>query len=247
MSYPWPYPIPPVTSARVHDYLAGGKDNFRADRLLAEQLLHADPRYLDLVHANTAWQHDAVRTAADAGVDQFLVFGPGMPRLGETPLHTLAQLHHPYATTVYVDHDPQVVVAARALWRTCGVTVLDGDLTETEHLLADPALHTALETDRPVAAVCALVLQHLDDTEVTAWAIALAAALPEGSHLAITHPGPELELVAGTYTTATYEAGAPGRYLTRTPEHLDQLLKGWALQEVEVAEHGLLTATARLP
>lgn len=249
MSYPWPYPIPPVTSARVHDYLAGGKDNFRSDRLLAEQMVHADPRYLDLVHANIAAADAAVRAAALAGIDQYLVCGPGMPRLGETPLHTLARRTGTHSCTVYVDHDPEVVVTARALWRTAGVTVLDGDLAEPEHLLADPALHSALEMDRPVAVVCALVLQHLADAEVTAWAAALAAALPEGSRLALTHPAPDpdRELLAHTYTTVTHEAGAPERYLTRGEEHVDHLLKGWRVRSAETAAHGLVTVTARLP
>ena len=245
---PFPYPLPPVTSARVHDYLLAGKDNFAEDRRVGEQMLAADRTYFDLVRESVRWQATTVANLAAEGLAQFVVIGPGLPRLGESPLHSLGygEMTAPGLSVVYVDHDLEVIVAARAYWSVPGVTVLDGDVTQPEQLLADPALHTALDMDRPVAVVCALVLQYLTDQEVTVWAKAFSAAMPAQSRLAITHPGPDMEDAANAYRASTSAAEATSQYITRGPDHLDHLLAGWQAHSVDVTRSGLVTLAAGL-
>lgn len=245
---PFPYPVPPVTSARVHDYLLAGKDNFAEDRRVAEQMLAANRTYFNMVWESSRWEATAVSDLAAQGLDQFVVIGPGLPRLGEPPLHSLGhgELAAPGLSVVYLDHDLEVIVAARAYWSVPGVTVLDGDLTRPEQLLADPALHAALNPDQPVAVVCALVLQHLADQEVTAWVKAFSSTMPAQSRLAITHPGPDIEDAADAYRAGTSTAGVASRYITRGPDHLDRLLPGWQVRTTHVTGNGLVTITADL-
>lgn len=250
MSGIWPVHLPPVSSARVHNYLAGGKDHFRADRELAERMFAAHPGHLALVQEAIRFVDQKVEEFAVEGVDQFLVLGCGLPRLDESPVHVIAQTFTPIAATIYLDRDLSCVVTTRAHFHSDPtVTVFDGDLADPHRLVADPGLQTALDPDRPVAVVCDLTLQHLVDHDVSALAAALATALPAGSRLVLTHPsGDEAALAADVYATAIREGtAAEETYFARDVEHLDPLLKGWRLSADEVSEHGLLTATAQLP
>src|SRR6266404_32505 len=66
--------------ARVYDYWLGGKDNFAADRKLAEQLLVLDPGMRDLVRGNRQFLCAAsARAAREGGISQFLDLGAGLP------------------------------------------------------------------------------------------------------------------------------------------------------------------------
>lgn len=246
----WPVHLPPLSPARVHDYLAGGKDNFRIDREAAERMLTAHPEHLDLVQENIRFVSHTVENLAVRGTDQFLVLGCGLPRWDETPVHVLAQNAAPTATTIYLDHDLSCVVTTRAHYHhNPAVIVLDGDLRHPHHLMADPGLHSALDPNRPVAVVGDLTLQHLVDTEVTELARILATTLPAHSCLAFTHPSGDDAALAGTfYSAAARERDLPtDTYLARNVEHLESLLNGWTLTTAEISEHGLFTGIARLP
>jgi hypothetical protein len=52
--------------ARVYDYWLGGKDNFPADREMAEWVLKLTPETLDTVRANRQWMVRAIRFLCDA-------------------------------------------------------------------------------------------------------------------------------------------------------------------------------------
>src|SRR6266581_4220978 len=100
--------------ARVYDYWLGGKDNFPADRDLAEKMIQAIPNMRAMAHANRAFMGRAVRhLAREAGVRQFLDIGTGIPT--SPNLHEVAQAVAPDTRVVYVDNDPIVLVHARAL------------------------------------------------------------------------------------------------------------------------------------
>lgn len=249
MSGIWPVELPPISSARVYDYLARGKDHFLADREMAEQMLAAHPEHLALVEENARFVDQKVEDLAVEGTDQYLVLGCGFPRRTETPVHVVAQTFTPTATTIYLDRDLACVVTTRAHYdANPNVSVFDGDFTNPHRLLADPGLHSALAPDRPVAVVCDLTLQHLADHDITALSAALATALPAGSRLVLTHPAEDAALAADVYTTAiVQDLATEDAYRTRGVEHLAPLLKGWTLVTAEVSEHGLLTATTRLP
>src|SRR5215475_8922222 len=100
--------------ARVYDYWLGGKDNFAADREAAERVLAVTPGLRQRVRANRAFLVRSVRwLAGEAGIDQFLDIGTGIPSMNNT--HEVAQSVTPTSRIVYVDNDPIVLLHARSL------------------------------------------------------------------------------------------------------------------------------------
>ncbi|MGH3297844.1 MAG: SAM-dependent methyltransferase, partial [Trebonia sp.] len=64
--------------ARVYDALLGGKDNYAADRAVAQKLAAAKPALLANVRANRAYLGRVVRyLATECGIRQFLDLGTG--------------------------------------------------------------------------------------------------------------------------------------------------------------------------
>src|SRR5262245_24817657 len=125
-------------SARIYDYLLGGKDNFAADRAAADQMLKSTPGLPISMRANRRFMARAVRyMAADLGIRQFLDVGTGLPT--EPNLHQVVQGVDRAANIVYVDNDPLVLVHAKALLTSTGtgtVAYLDADLREPEAIFA---------------------------------------------------------------------------------------------------------------
>ncbi|MDX6355533.1 MAG: hypothetical protein QOF98_2436, partial [Streptomyces sp.] len=93
-------------SARVYDYVLGGKDNYPVDREAAEKMLAGWPALQISMRENRKFMHRAVRFAAEQGIDQFLDIGTGIPT--SPNVHEVAQGVHPGARVVYVDNDPIV-------------------------------------------------------------------------------------------------------------------------------------------
>jgi SAM-dependent methyltransferase len=183
--------------ARVYDYWLGGKDNFAADRVAAEQAIAAWPDIVLSVRANRAFLARVVRyLVSEAGVRQFLDIGTGIPASNNT--HEVAQSVAPESRVVYVDNDPVVLAHARALLTSGphGVTsYLDADLREHGRVLGAAA--EVLDFSRPVAVMLMAILQHVDDAEDPyAIVAALLDALPAGSYLALSHPASDIEAEA---------------------------------------------------
>src|SRR6266540_1853244 len=93
-------------TARVWDYQLGGKDNYEIDRKVAEQF-NAAVRELGapdghvVAAENRAFLRRAVTyLAGEAGVDQFLDLGAGLPTMDNT--HEIALRARPRARVVYV-------------------------------------------------------------------------------------------------------------------------------------------------
>ncbi|MDT3440973.1 SAM-dependent methyltransferase [Pseudofrankia sp. BMG5.37] len=176
-------------TARVYDYLLGGKNNYGADQVAAQQALGVVPHLRTSARENRAFLHRAVRFAAGAGVDQFLDVGTGIPT--EPNLHQIAQGVNPAARVVYVDHDPLVLVHARALLtgspegRTAFV---DADLRSPQAILSSAAVGTTLDLSRPVGLSLVAVLHFVPDSDDPASIVAdLVAAAPKGSLLVLSH------------------------------------------------------------
>jgi hypothetical protein len=177
----------------------GGKDNFPADHALAEAILEAVPSMRAMARANRAFLGRAVRyLAAEAGMRQFLDIGTGIPTAGNT--HEVAQAVAADARVVYVDNDPIVLAHARALMTShvAGETAfIFADLRQPETILGDPTLTATLDLSRPVAVMLVAILMFLRDAEDPYGIVSrLLAALPSGSHLAITHPTADFDAQA---------------------------------------------------
>jgi S-adenosyl methyltransferase len=175
--------------ARVWNYLVGGRDNFDADRRAARQLVAVAPVMGDVAHASRAFLRRVVRfLAGEAGIRQFLDIGTGIPTAGNT--HEIAQQVVPESRIVYVDHDPMVLVHARALLRSSpeGVTsYIDADARDPGKIIA--GAQDTLDFSEPVAIVMIDVLNFIDGTrEVGAIIRTLLDAVPSGSYLALMQP-----------------------------------------------------------
>lgn len=141
--------------ARVYDYLLAGKDNFAADREVAERLIAAAPLTVEVTRENRQFLARAVTWAANQGISQFIDLGCGMPTVPNT--HGTAQAIIPDARVAYIDNDPVVLAHLRALAEhgNPGVTVVDGDVREPAEIL------TAIQDDIDLKAPACLLMGYL--------------------------------------------------------------------------------------
>jgi S-adenosyl methyltransferase len=191
--------------ARVYDYMLGGKDNFAADRALADAVTAAMPSAPAMARANRAFLGRAVRyLATEAGVRQFLDIGTGIPAAGNT--HEVAQAAAPDSRILYVDNDPIVLAHARALMTSdpAGATAfIQADLREPDKILADPALRRTLDLNEPVALMLIAILMYIKDEEDPRGIVSkLLDVLPSGSYLTLTHPSSDFNPEEGASAVA---------------------------------------------
>jgi S-adenosyl methyltransferase len=189
-----PFDTSVAHQARAYDYMLGGKDNYAADRALAEETLKIWPDLAFGARTNRAFLRRAVSyLAGEAGIRQFLDIGTGIPTAGNT--HQVAQAIAPESRVVYVDYDPVVLAHARALLTSgteAGVTeYIDADLRDTPAILTQAA--QLLDFTKPVAITLLLILHAIPDSDDPYAIVAkLMDAVPPGSYLAITHAGSDI-------------------------------------------------------
>jgi len=181
-------------AARVYDYWLGGKDNFEADRIAAEDVIAVRPTIIRDIRANRAFLGRAVRfLAREAGVRQFLDIGTGIPAAGNT--HEVAQSIAPECRIVYVDNDPIVLAHARALLSTSlegACAYLDADLKETARVLEEAA--RTLDFSLPVAVLFIGVLHLVSEDEDPYQIVTkLVRETVPGSYLALTQPAKDID------------------------------------------------------
>ncbi|MGI5163261.1 SAM-dependent methyltransferase [Spirillospora sp. CA-253888] len=239
MNQPSERPVPPGIDtsvphpARVWDYWLGGKDHFAADRAAGEDLLAAMPDWVEVARADRQFLARAVRyLVREAGIRQFLDIGTGIPTADNT--HEVAQALAPDSRIVYVDHDPIVLVHARALLTSTpeGATdYIDADLRDPGAILEQAA--KTLDFSRPVAVTLLAILEFLpDDAEARPIIDRLLAALPSGSHLVIAQPvhSPAIDEAA-----RRWNASGGAQVSARSPERLAAFFTG-----LELVEPGLV-------
>jgi hypothetical protein len=176
-------------SARVYDYLLGGKDNFEADRAAAAETIKHMPSMPMLARANREFMVRMTRyLVSELGIRQFLDIGTGLPT--SPNLHEAAQQIAPECRVLYVDNDPIVLAHARALLTSTpqGKTAyLDADVRDTDAVLGSRELRETLDLQRPVALTILMIL-HLftDENEAHALVRRLVEPLAPGSVLALS-------------------------------------------------------------
>ncbi|MFD0889915.1 SAM-dependent methyltransferase [Streptosporangium algeriense] len=204
--------------ARLYDYYLGGKDNFPADRLAAEEILASVPQVRTAARENRAFLGRAVRFLAHEGVEQFLDIGTGLPTRGN--VHEVAQEVNPEARVVYVDHDPIVLAHARALLRGAKgeVKVVSGDLRRPEEILNSPEVRDHLDFSKPVALLLVAIMHFITEADDPRRIMAtFRDALPTGSHLVLSHGTHDLRQEAARKGTEVYRrASSPLVLRSRT-------------------------------
>ena len=219
--------------ARVYDYLLGGKDNFTADRIAAEEIIETSPVVFECVRANRAFLSRAVGyLAGEAGIGQFLDIGTGLPTAENT--HQVAQRVRPGSRVVYVDNDPIVLAHARALLTSTpqgACAYIDADARDTAAVL-DRAAQT-LDFGAPVAVMVLCTMQYVADTDRPHDIIArLMAAVPSGSYLAMSDTTRDIDTTSMVAGAARYNARlGPTTFTPRTRAEYERFFAGLDLVE----------------
>ncbi|WP_373293679.1 SAM-dependent methyltransferase [Actinomadura livida] len=184
------------SSARVYDYLLGGKDNFATDRSAANKIEEAFPAIRTGAQENRRFLLRGVRyLAAEAGIRQFLDIGTGIPT--SPNVHEAAQGITPEARIAYVDNDPIVLAHARALMVSDprgNVGYLDADIRAPEAIVGSDLVRKVLDFDEPIALILSAILHFIPDEERPAEIVrTFVEALPPGSYVLASHVTPEHE------------------------------------------------------
>jgi S-adenosyl methyltransferase len=177
-------------SARVYDYMIGGKNNFAADRETAAQVLKHSPNAHTAARENRAFLGRAVRyLTAEAGIRQFLDIGTGLPTTNS--VHEVAQSVDPACRVVYADNDPLVLAHARALLTSApeGRTAyIHADARGPAAILGHPVVREVLDFGQPVGLMLVALLHFVPDQDKPGELVAtLLDALPRGSYLTASH------------------------------------------------------------
>jgi S-adenosyl methyltransferase len=230
-------------SARVWDYWLGGKDNYAADRAAGDQFAETFPDIVDIARHSRAFLARSVRfLAEERGVRQFLDIGTGMPTQDNT--HQVAQRAAPESRIVYVDHDPLVLVHARALLTSSpegACAYIDADVRNPEKIVRDAAV--TLDFTRPIALMMLGILNHIPDEDDPYGIVQqLLEPLPSGSYLVLNdatdviNPGPRKEAIR------QWNEHNSVPLVARTPEQISRFFDG-----MEVVPPGVVSVSRWRP
>ena len=225
-------------SARIYDYIIGGKDYYPADKEAGDAMSREWPALPVHMRANRDFMNRAVRyLAEEKGIRQFLDIGTGIPT--SPNLHEIAQSVAPDARVVYVDNDPIVLTLSQGLLASTpeGKTAyVEADMLDPAGILAAPELRDTLDLSRPVAlTVIAIVHFVLDEDDAVGIVNRLLEPLPSGSYLAMS---------IGTADFAPEEVGRVSREYAarnmpmrlRTEAEADEFFAGLELVEPGVVQ-----------
>ncbi|MBL1095434.1 SAM-dependent methyltransferase [Streptomyces coffeae] len=176
-------------SARVYDYLIGGKTNYAPDRAAGDASALAYPSLPISMKQTRIFMHRVTRyLAREHGIRQFLDIGTGIPT--QPNLHEVAQEAAPEARVVYVDNDPIVLTHARHLMTSTSegrTEYIDADIRNVDSILGAQQLHEVLDLKQPVA-LSLIAIMHfvLDEDDPQGIVRRLMSELAPGSFLALT-------------------------------------------------------------
>jgi len=176
-------------SARLYDYLLGGKDNYPPDREAAERLMKVMPSAQVMAQQNRLFMRRLVRyLTAGQGISQFLDIGTGIPT--SPNLHEIAQEINPAARVVYADNDPIVLAHAHARLTSASqgrVAYIHADMRDTDSITTAPDLTATLDLSQPVALSILATLHFIpDDDQAYELVRRYMLPLPPGSFLALS-------------------------------------------------------------
>jgi hypothetical protein len=176
-----------ASPARVYDYYLGGKDNFPVDRAAGDKVMQVFPGAPRLARENRRFLLRAVRYCVEAGIDQVIDLGTGIPT--SPNVAEVARAVNADTRVIGVDNDPVVLShqRAEASFSCGGYTVIKGDVRRPWAILADPELNAVIDLSRPVAVLCVAVLHFIPDPDEPAQILAtFTDAMAAGSFLAVS-------------------------------------------------------------
>jgi hypothetical protein len=215
--------------ARVYDYFLGGSHNFAADRQLAEEYMRVLPDMPAISRANRAFLRRAVSVlVAEAGIDQFLDLGSGLPSRGN--VHEAAQALNPDARVVYVDSDPVTVAHAKTMLDDVpNADILHADLREPSAILESEEVAGRLDLTRPIAVLMVAVLHFVAAADDPAGLVAAYREVSApGSYLVLSHATNEYHPETAREAESVYSRASSGMNF-RSRAQISQLLTGHEL------------------
>src|SRR6202020_707632 len=142
--------------ARVSAYFLGGKDNFAADREVAERQIAVAPLIPVIAVENRRFLARAVTWAANQGVSQFIDLGCGLPTVPNT--HESARAVIRGARVAYVDYDPVVLSQLEAVVANgnTGASVVAGDVRDVATII--DGVRSEIDLSAPVCLLMGYLL-----------------------------------------------------------------------------------------
>ncbi|HET9078930.1 MAG TPA: SAM-dependent methyltransferase [Trebonia sp.] len=216
--------------ARVWNYWIGGKDNFAADRAVAERILDVLPEIAVVARMTRGYLTRTVESlAGEYGIRQFLDIGSGLPAADNT--HQVAQRVAPESRVVYTDNDPAVIRHAEALLNSTPegrCDCIEANLRDPEAILAAAA--RTLDFTKPVAVLLLQVLHFIPDAD-DPWGIVarLMAATAPGSYLVIVHAASDVGEELGSEIQSRYNQMMGPQIRMRTYDEVVRFFDGLEL------------------
>ncbi|MFE0151685.1 SAM-dependent methyltransferase [Nonomuraea sp. NPDC059007] len=217
-------------AARMYDYYLGGKDNFAADRAAAEKIMALGPSR-QICLANRWFLGRAVRHIANLGIRQFIDLGTGLPN--QNNVHEVARRIHPSAPVVYVDHDPVVIVHARALLADVdgNTAIAHADIREPGTILDHPDVKRLIDFSQPVGVVFLGVLHCIPDEDDPYQVVrAFSERMAPGSYLVVSHLTDDAHPEVGVAARKVYDK-ADTPLLHRSFAQISRFFDGFELVE----------------
>ncbi|MBY8855466.1 SAM-dependent methyltransferase [Nocardia sp. CA2R105] len=233
---PAPEGIDPTkpNTARMFDYLLGGKDNYKADREAALRLLEIAPETRTLAWFSRRFLTGAAELAAQAGVRQFLDIGAGIPT--SPSVYETVSAVDPDVRVASVDFDPVVYRHTDAMvGSTPAVTAMLGDFRHPDDLIERLRTEAGIDFDRPVALLLVGILHFVMDDERPAELIArFREVMAPGSYLVFTHGSTDSddELIG---RTARATDGTTAQCAYRSRSEVEKLFDGFEMLDPGVA------------
>jgi hypothetical protein len=217
-------------TARIYDYILGGRENFKADRDAADSLMRLLPDAKQMVRDYRDFLRRVVCYLSEQGIGQFLDIGSGLPT--QENVHQVAHRANPRAKVGYVDHDPMVISHGNSLLaKSKEVIVVQADLRQPGDLLSRPEIRDHFDFGQPIAVLLLQVLHFVSDDDDPAGIVAaLREEICSGSYIAIAHvtadhvPGDVSDRVAAMYRRAN-------DVWPRSKDEIRQLFDGFDLVE----------------
>ena len=213
--------------ARVWNYWVGGKDNFAADRAVAERVLDVLPEVAVVARLTRGYLTRTVESlAGEHGVRQFLDIGSGLPTADNT--HQVAERVAPESRVVYADNDPAVIRHAEALLKSTPegrCDYIEADLRDPEAILGAAA--RTLDFTKPAAVMLFQVLHFIADSDDPYGIVArLMAAAAPGSYLVIVHASSDVGTEVGSEIQSRYNQMMGPQIRMRTRDEVTRFFDG---------------------
>ena len=242
MKYPNEIPVgvdPTRASiARVYDAALNGKENYDVDREVLAQVRQVAPQVNDLAWANRNFLIRACRfLAIEAGIDQFLDLGSGLPTAENT--HQVVRRVNPEARVMYVDNDPVVLAHGRVLLTPgAGTDLVSADIFQPREVLEHPTIQGFLDFDRPIGLLQVGTLHHYLPDDAGKVMASYVEALAPGSFVVIGHffdpqTEPHSDLARKMEEEFIHSPMGSGRFRTR--EQILEMFPGLELVEPGLA------------